>query len=185
MAKKPADRGKKRATGKRTVRAPAARNGRRRQPARRRDLITRVPEPAARSRAAEARAADEADVPEARISSAGGTVTVEITFGHAQHGLYTIQLFDPDGAELAREAGFSTDTLPDRFDLRFTPAQLDRHFVQWSGAVDAFSNTPGQRYSVIFEVSQAGSLVPGGRIEKSGPLNITQAFLGILRLVTS
>ena len=185
MAKKPADRGKKRTSGRQALRTSAGHAGRGRQPPRRRALIARVPEPATRSRAAEARGADEADVPEARISAGGGTVSVEITFGHAQHGLYTIQLFDPEGTELAREAGFSTDTLPDRFDLRFTPAQLDRHFVQWSGAVDAFSNAPGQRFSVIVEVSQAGSTVPGGRIEKSGPLNITQAFLGILRLVTS
>lgn len=123
---------------------------------------------------------------EARIAAGGGTVGVEITFGHAQHGTYTIQLFDPSGtAELARETGFSTDTVPDRFDLKLPPARLDRTFVQWSGAVDAFSSAPGQRFSVIFEVTQDGAAVPGGRIEKSGPLNLTQAFLGVLRLLAS
>jgi hypothetical protein len=38
---------------------------------------------------------------------------------------------------------------------------------------------------VIFEVLQQGITVPDGRNEKSGPLNVTQAFLGAFRLVSS
>lgn len=134
--------------------------------------------------AAPAPAAD--DVPQATIDKNGGAVTVEIAFGHAQHGTYTIQLFDPTGKiELTRETGVSTDTVSDRFVLQRTPTQLDQHLVQWSGAVDAFTPAPGQQFSVLFDVSQAGAAVPGGHKEKSGPLNTTQAFLGILRLVLS
>jgi hypothetical protein len=148
-------------------------------------LIVRVAAPAARVPETEARAA-EPDVPEAGIGAAHGAVTLEIAFGHAQHGKYTIQLFDPSGTiELSRETGLSTDTTPDRFELKLTPAQLDQHLLQWSGAVDAFSNAPGQRFSVIFDVSQRGSSVPGGHVEKTGALEVTQAFLGVLRLVTS
>ena len=151
----------------------------------RRGLITRVFKPEEQEGTRETRE-PAADVPDARIKANGGTVSVEITFGHAQHGKYTIQLFDPSGTtELARATGFSTDQLSDRFDLKLTPAQLDRTFVQWSGAVDAFSSAPGQRFSVIFEVLQNGAAVPGGNVERSGPLNVTQAFLGVLRLVAS
>jgi len=135
-------------------------------------------------RAARAAGADPG-VPEATVSGAGGVVSVEIAFGHAQHAKYTIQLFDPRGkTELWRQSGLSTDDLPDCFDLERDPEELERHLLQWSGAVSAFTPAPGQQYSVIFEVSQDGIVVPGGRVERTGPLDVTQAFLGILRLVT-
>jgi hypothetical protein len=121
--------------------------GRTRAPARRtKKLMVRAESTgAARAAASRSRATD--GIPEARIDTSRGAVSVQITFGHAQHASYTIQLFDPAGStELAREAGVNTDTEPDRFDLTLTPAQLHRHLVQWSGAVDAFSGGPGQRY---------------------------------------
>ncbi len=151
-------------------------------------LMVRIPDRAAGRRTAEtaalASAAEEARVPEATISRTGAPVSVEILFGHAQHGKYTIQLFEPRGeTELTRQAGLSTDEVPDRFELGPSPAQLDQHIVQWSGAVSAFTSAPGQRFSVIFDVTQGGSLVPGGHVERTGPLAVTQVFLGILRLV--
>ena len=125
-------------------------------------------------------------MPEAILSRTGGPVTVEIAFGQAQHGRYTIQLFDPQGTtELTREEGLNTDGISDRFEIRRTATQLDQHILQWSGAVDAFSPAPGQQFSVVMEVTQSGTVVPGGHIEKAGPLVITQAFLGVLRLVTA
>jgi hypothetical protein len=119
------------------------------------------------------------------IGAAAGPVTVAIAIGHAQHGTYTIQLFDPSGtSELARLTGLSTDDIADRIALKPSPSQLDRHILQWSGAVDAFSPAPGQQFSVVFDVTQSGLGVPGGHIEKTGPLTVTQAFLGILRLIS-
>lgn len=161
---------------KRTGQAPARRA---------KKLIVRAEDTAApRGAGSRSRAGD--GIPEAHIEKGGGAVSVQITFGHAQHATYTIQLFDAAGStELARETGVNTDTEPDRFDLTLTPAQLHRHLVQWSGAVDAFSGGPGQRYSVIFEIIQNGATVPDGRREKSGPLTVTQAFLGVFRLVAS
>ena len=149
---------------------------------RRKSLIVRASD----TSAPRARSVPPADqVPAATIDKTGGPVTVEITFGHSQHGKYTIQLFDPSGNdELARETGLSTDGIPDRFTLKPTPAQLNKHILQWSGAVDAFSGAPGQQFSVIFDVTQGAASVAGGHLEKAGPLNITQAFLGILRLIT-
>lgn len=150
--------------------------------------MIRVPSPSAGRSATEAAvresATAEAGVPESTISRTGGPVTVEIAFGHAQHGKYTIQLFEPRGeTELTRQTGLSTDEAPDRFELGPSPAQLDQHIVQWSGAVSAFTPAPGQRFSVIFDVTQNGSLVPGGHVERTGPLVVTQVFLGVLRLV--
>ena len=152
------------------------------------NLISRASPPTSKTRVTSdvLRGPAESDVPEATVRAAGGPVSVEIRFGHAQHGKYTIQLFDPAGTtELAREPGLSTDERPDRFDLKPSASQLHQHLVQWSGAVDAFSSAPGQQYSVIFNVTQDGNPVPGGHVEKTGPLTITQAFLGILRLVAS
>ena len=124
-------------------------------------------------------------VPEATLNAQGGEVTVEIAFGHAQHGSYTIQLFDPTGKiELWHEPGDNTDPIPDRFILPFTPRGLHRHLLQWTGSVDALSPQPGERFSVLFDVSQGGQVVPGGHVEKTGPLELTQSFHGILRLVT-
>jgi hypothetical protein len=157
------------------------------RPKSRKRLIVRILEPATRRRTARAGAPAEPEIPEVVIQRKGGPVSIAIAFGHAQHGTYTIQLFDPDlTTELARETGSSTDHEPDRFDLKLTPAQLDRHCLQWTGAVDAFSNAPGQRYSVIFDVIQGGNVVKcGDPCEKTGPLDSSQTFLGVIRLVTS
>jgi hypothetical protein len=124
-------------------------------------------------------------VPVATIATGGGPVVVAISFGHAQHGQYTIQLFDPAGTtELLRQPGLNTDATPDQFTLSGTPAQLNQHLLQWSGAVSAFTPAPGQQFSVTFDVTQNGAGVPGGHVSRTGPLNITQAFVGVLRLVT-
>jgi len=151
--------------------------------------LTRLPP--LRTRHREGRAATGADAAPAVLQHAtlnrnGGEVIVEIAFGHAQHGAYAIQLFDPTGQnQLASENGVSTDTMPDRFALNRTAVALDQHLVQWSGAVDAFTPQPGQRYHVLFDVWQDGQVVPGGHVVKTGPLDVTQAFLGILRLVAT
>jgi hypothetical protein len=152
--------------------------------------LTRLP--ALRTRHRDGRAAATladaapAALQHATLNRIGGEIVVEIAFGHAQHGAYTIQLFDSTGQnQLASENGVSTDMMPDRFALSPTPAALDQHLVQWSGAVDAFTPQPGQRYHVLFDVWQDGQVVPGGHVVKTGPLDVTQAFLGILRLVTS
>src|SRR4249919_1152850 len=93
-------RGKRgRATGMSRTRktrggAPPTPSGRR--------LMSRVPTVGAvRGRVAStARAAPTAadsGVPEAMVNRTNDPVIVEIAFGQAQHGSYTIQLFDPSG----------------------------------------------------------------------------------------
>ena len=124
--------------------------------------------------------------PTATLQRNGAAVGVRVIFGQAQHGTYTIQLFDPTGRrQLAVETGVNTDGVPDEFTLAPAPAELDQHLLQWSGAVDAFTSDPGQRFSVTVEVLQNGQTVAGGRVQKTGPLDVTQAFLGILRLVAA
>jgi hypothetical protein len=171
--------GKKKATPRKAA-APRAGN-----------LFRRIPRPAAAPPPAAAGpavrgAAAAVFPPEARIARTAGPVSVEISFGFAQHGSYTLQLFDPAGTQLIDSlAGVNTDGIPDTFVLQPTPAALDRHLVQWSGAVDAFTNAPGQRFSVDVQVLQGGGVVPGGSHHKEGPLDVTQAFLGAVRLVAS
>jgi hypothetical protein len=124
-------------------------------------------------------------VPVAAIAANGGPVTVGIAFGHAQHAKYTIQVFDPAGdTELTRLRGLNTDSIPDQFVLQASPAALDQTILQWSGLVSAFTPAPGQMFSVTFEVTQGGVPIPGGRVPRTGPLNIAQPFVGLLRLVT-
>ena len=186
-AKKSTAKRRKRAGGRKRQSGGARRRGARsagQQRRESRDLFVRVPVTTAEKRGKMLTPRSEADVPEARIRRDGGPVTVEIAFGHAQHGNYTIQLFDPTGdTELSRETGLSTDQIPDRFELQRTAAQLDQHLLQWSGSVSAFSSAPGQQFSVIFDVSQNGQTVPGGHVEITGPLDRTETFLSLLRLV--
>lgn len=149
--------------------------------------MVRVARPVAGAAAIARAAAPAIDptVPVATIASAGGPVTVGISFGFAQHGKYTIQVFDPGGTtELVRQSGVNTDAIPDQFTLQATPAQLDGQLLQWSGLVSAFSPAPGQQFSVTFDVSQNGVGVPGGRVPRTGALNTAQPFIGLLRLVT-
>jgi hypothetical protein len=139
----------------------------------------------ARPISAAAPTAVDPSVPVATINSNGGPVTVAITFGQAQHAKYTIQLFDPAGVtEMTRETGLNTDSIPDQFTLQGSPAQLNQHIVQWSGLISAFSPSPGQQFSIIFDVTQGGLGVPGGRVHRTGPLSGAQVFVGVLRLVT-
>jgi hypothetical protein len=190
MARKQPGKRKKAPTHKSRVRSASAKarrtNATRKTAAaagRAKRLIVRV-RTGVRARDVQSRLAARAATPEVPIRRADGPVSVAITFGFAHRGSYTIQLFDPDGAELAREAGVSTDEKPDRFVLQLTPAQLDEHILQWTGSVDAFSSGPN-RYSVTFDVIQNGVVVPDGRKETSGPFDTTQGFGGCLRLVTS
>jgi hypothetical protein len=130
-------------------------------------------------------AAPAPQLPEATIGRNAGPVTLSIQFGQAQHAKYTIQVFDPTGTtEVTREPGMNTDAIPDRFTLQATPAQLDRHILQWSGLISAFSPAPGQTFALTFEVTQGGAAVPGGQVTRTGPLSVAQAFVGVLRLVT-
>lgn len=130
-------------------------------------------------------AAPDPGVPVAMIAAGGGPVTVGISFGQAQHGQYTIQLFDPAGTtEILRQPGLNTDAIPDQFTMQATPAQLNQHILQWSGAISAFTPAPGQQFSVTFDVTQNGLGVPGGKVQRAGALAVTQAFVGVLRLVT-
>jgi hypothetical protein len=180
-AKRQAKKVAKASSRKKAAKKAVARNASTRR------LIQRVARPAGLARAAQPRSGNApAGLQEATLDSAAGPVTVEIAFGFAQHGTYTIQLFTPDGTQqLAAEPGVSTDTTPDRFTLQPTVPALNGHILQWSGAVDAFTPAPGQQFSVLFDVQQGGRTVPGGHVEKTGPLDVTQAFLGALRLVTA
>lgn len=149
--------------------------------------MVRVVRPIAGAAAIARAAAPAVDpsVPVATIASAGGPVTLGISFGQAQHGKYTIQLFDPGGTtELVRQSGVNTDAIADQFTLQATPAQLDGQLVQWSGLISAFSPAPGQQFSLTFDVTQNGVGVPGGRVPRAGALNTAQPFIGLLRLVT-
>ena len=124
-------------------------------------------------------------VPVAIIGARGGPVTVGISFGQAQHAQYTLQVFDATGTrELARQGGLNTDAVPDQFTLQISPVQLDQNILQWSGAISAFSPAPGQQFSITVDVTQNGTPVAGGRVQRTGPLATAQAFVGVLRLVT-
>jgi hypothetical protein len=183
MAKRKSLGGKR--AGARTAASRGRRTAGQRRPKFRITRVARSVGAAAAGPAGAAAALAVDEVPAATIATGGGPVVVAISFGHAQHGQYTIQLFDPAGTtELLRQPGLNTDSTPDQFTLSGTPAQLNQHLLQWSGAVSAFTPAPGQQFSVTFDVTQNGAGVPGGHVPRTGPLNITQAFVGVLRLVT-
>ncbi|MDL1893202.1 hypothetical protein FBQ87_09980 [Sphingobacteriales bacterium CHB3] len=52
------------------------------------------------------------------INETGGTVTVEISFGYAQVGAYTLLLWNKTGSDYKRLGeGMNTDNIPDEFKL--------------------------------------------------------------------
>jgi len=92
------------------------------------------------------------------LDKAGARPEVEITFGHAQKGYYTVDVFDATGTVIQTERGRNADHVEDKFFLKKDAADLVGHVLSWDLKILAPSDGPGQTYSAEVIVSQAGTI---------------------------
>lgn len=92
-----------------------------------------------------------------QIAAQGGTVTVEIAFGYAQVGAYTLLLWNKAGtANKKLGEGINTDNVPDEFSLPKPVKNNIGKILDCVATVLAPSVQPGARYRVDMIVKQNG-----------------------------
>jgi hypothetical protein len=104
------------------------------------------------------------------IKATGGTVTVEIAFGFAQVGAYTLLLWNKTGNTNKRLGqGVNTDSIPDVYELPKPTKSNIGKLLDCLATVIAPKPRPGERYRVDMIVWQDGKEC--GREFDEGPLN--------------
>lgn len=93
-----------------------------------------------------------------KINPAGGALKVEIAFGFAQVGAYTLKLWFQNGQGKLLGEGVNTDFKPDVFDLP-KPAKANvGRILDCVATVIAPNPKPGERYRVEMIVRQDGKI---------------------------
>ena len=90
------------------------------------------------------------------IKPAGGPVTVEIAFGFAQVGAYTLKLWYQSGQGKVLGEGVNTDQVPDVFTLPKPVKTNVGRTLDCVATVLAPNPQPGERYRVDMIVRQDG-----------------------------
>jgi hypothetical protein len=90
------------------------------------------------------------------ISPSGGPVTVEIAFGFAQVGAYTLKLWYQSGQGKVIGEGVNTDNTPDVFTLPKPAKSNIGRILDCVATVLSPNPKPGERYRVDMVVRQDG-----------------------------
>lgn len=119
-----------------------------------------------------------------RFNPAGGEITVEVLFGQAQLGTYTLNLFDSAGKN-AQEIGTGNniDNLPDTFSIPGRASAMRDKLLGWNMIITAPSSGQGQRYFASVKVMQDGQVVDDGPFEDGGPIDDAKIILGWAKFV--
>jgi|SRR5882724_9544431 len=130
------------------------------------------------------------DIKLAKLDKNGGLPEIEIVIGQAQFGRYSFSLWDATGHNpvVVRE-GVNTDGIPDIFVIDKTVGiqtvdDLNGRFFSWSVNIAAFSNSPGQLYSVAIHIRQKGNDVPDAPFISQGPLTGAEVVADGVKFVT-
>jgi hypothetical protein len=105
-----------------------------------------------------------------RFDKGGGPITVEITFGYAQVGAYTLVLWDATGTGKRKLGeGVNTDLIPDVYVLPQPNVENDGRLLDSVATVIAPNPQPGERYRVDMIVRQND--IECGREFDEGPID--------------
>lgn len=91
------------------------------------------------------------------INPSGGAITVEIAFGFAQVGAYTLKLWYTSGQGKILGEGVNTDNEPDVFTLPKPAKSNVGRILDCVATVLAPNPRPGERYRVDMIVRQDGA----------------------------
>ncbi len=103
------------------------------------------------------------------INPKGGRISVEIAFGYAQVGAYTLKLWYSSGKGRVLGEGVNTDTEPDVIDLPNPVRYNVGRIVDCLATIIAPNSSPGDRYRVDMIIRQDGKEC--GRESDEGPIS--------------
>lgn len=107
---------------------------------------------------------------EIRFNKNGGPITVEIPFGYAQAGAYTLVLWDATGSKKQQIGeGVNTDQIPDLYTLPQPNSNNDGCILDCVATVVAPNPRPGEQFRVDMIVRQDGQEL--GREFDEGPID--------------
>ncbi len=108
-------------------------------------------------------------IPQIRFARNGGPLEVEIQFGHAQVGIYTLILWESGSNTIVMErSGNNDNPQDDRYPLPLPTEKNDGRLVDCVATVIAPDFKPGDRYSIDVIVYQNETEI--GRISDSGEI---------------
>lgn len=108
----------------------------------------------------------------------GGEPEVEVFFGQAQVGRYTIELLDDFGDYVHQIAkGTNTDRRADIFPVGVPASQLKDYFLSWSLDVLAPDSRAGQQYYAKLIIRQDGEVVK--TLEYKGQIDGVKVIFGL------
>lgn len=114
-----------------------------------------------------------------KIPTVNSKVFVDVIIGQAQHGQYTVKLFDSQGYN-PKEVGSGNnyDTLPDTFELDNSAPGLAGRLLGWTITIASPQAPNGQMYYARVIVREGTMSLSAEPIECSGPLDGAKIFIG-------
>lgn len=104
----------------------------------------------------------------------GSVPQIELKFGFAQFAKYRILLWDAQGRNPTEVGhGINVDTIPDKFPIGSSAADLDNRFITWQAVIASPTGGPGQQFSQTAIFTQDGATCPNSPFTQSGPLSNT------------
>ena len=104
----------------------------------------------------------------------GSIPEIDLKFGFAQFAKYRILLWDSEGkipVEVAH--GINIDTVPDRFPVGTSVADLDGRFITWQAVIASPPGGEAQQFSQKATFIQDNATCPNSPFTQSGPLSNT------------
>lgn len=105
-----------------------------------------------------------------KLDKSGPPPFIELIFGDAQWGSYSVYLWDAAGHQptLVRK-GLNNDAVSDKFPISISAAELDGCQMTWEATIGALGGSTGQLYSLEVVVTQGRKTL--GDFEYQGALD--------------
>jgi hypothetical protein len=118
------------------------------------------------------------------IAEDGPPPVIELIFGDAQWGRYSVYLWDAAGHQptLVRK-GLNNDTIADRFPLSISAAELDGSQVTWEVTIGALGGGQGQLYNLQVIFTQGTTLLD--RLDYQGALDSVKVIADFAKIAVA
>lgn len=123
-------------------------------------------------------------VGEIPFDPAGGDVFIDVFFGQAQFGQYSLNHHDSTGHNTNNFAnGNNIDNLPDRVPVPVPTKDLTNTVLSWTMTIAALPSGKNERYYARITPIQDGAVLENASFEYSGDLNGSEIIAGLARFI--
>lgn len=106
------------------------------------------------------------------LDPAGGTPSIDLTFGFGQFAKFRIFLWDQNGQNPEEIThGSNLPGSPQTFSLSLPANQLIGRYMTWDALIASPTGGPGQQYSMTAVFSQNGNVIQNATFTRSGQLD--------------